>query len=128
MKLSPPIILKQSVTLPYPPRINAMYATVGNRRILSADARRFKEVAAMTALAAGMRPMAGEVTVSIMFYRPRKAGDVDGRIKSTLDALNGIAYADDSQVRRIIAERDDDKANPRAEVTVEAYAKLQEKP
>src|SRR5688500_13529518 len=40
MKSGPGGVLK--VTLPLPPSINNQYATVNGRRVLSADARRFK--------------------------------------------------------------------------------------
>lgn len=110
-----------TATLPYPPSANNLYATVRGRRVLTAQGRRFKATAATTALAAGMRPMTGEVQVRIDVYRPRRAGDLDNTLKSILDSLKGVAWADDSQVKRIDAERFEDKANPRAVVTIEAY-------
>lgn len=63
----------------------------------------------------------GDVRVTIVFYRPRKAGDIDNLLKATLDAISGFGFVDDSQVKHIDAKLDDtDKANPRAVVTVEA--------
>jgi nitric oxide reductase large subunit len=34
-------------------------------------------------------------------FRPRASGDLDNRIKVLVDALQGIAYANDSQVKHI---------------------------
>jgi Holliday junction resolvase RusA-like endonuclease len=64
----------------------------------------------------------GQVAVTLRVYRPRKSGDLDGRIKIVLDALQGVAYRDDSQVVALHAYRFDDKARPRVEVEVAAHA------
>lgn len=107
------------VTLPYPPSVNNLYFTVGRRRVLSNEGRAYKQKAAMLALAAGMRPLAGPIAVVVDVYRPRKAGDLDNSLKSLLDSLKGIAFQDDSQIVELQARRHDDKGNPRAEVTIE---------
>lgn len=47
--------------------------------------------------------------VRILFARHKKAGDLDNLVKSVLDGLNGIVFADDRQVGRLVAtqiERD----------------------
>jgi len=105
-------------TLPFPPSTNNLYATVRGRRVLSAEGRRFKQAAAAMALSAGVRPLTGDVSVALDVYRPRRAGDLDNTIKATLDALKGIAWADDSQVTRIVATRFEDKRNPRVDAMV----------
>jgi Holliday junction resolvase RusA-like endonuclease len=58
------------------------------------------------------------VALELRFFRPAKRGDLDNLLKVTLDSLNGLVYADDSQVTRILAERREDKLRPRVEVTV----------
>lgn len=58
-----------------------------------------------------MTPLAGPVAVSMTLHpRMTQTGkstkrrlDVDNAIKLTLDALNGVAYADDAQVMEIKA-------------------------
>jgi crossover junction endodeoxyribonuclease RusA len=111
--------MSATLVLPYPPANNHYYRAVPGRGVLlSAEARRYKEEAGMVALAAGVRPVDGPVALLLTFYRPEKRGDLDGRFKGLLDALNGIAYRDDSQVVELHAYRRDDAANPRVEVQV----------
>ena len=111
----------QKFTLPLPPCVNNLYATVRGRRVKSAEGRAYKHAAGLAALEQGAIRLSGDVSVSMRFYRPRKAGDVDSRIKAGLDALTGICYADDRQVKRLEVEIDDsDPKNPRAEVVVSA--------
>ena len=107
-----------TVTLPYPPSVNNLYATVGRRRVLSKDGRVFKSTVALEARRQGMRPLDGFVSVSVVIYRPKRAGDLDNRIKALLDGLKGVAFTDDEQVDEIHAVRREDAANPRAVVTV----------
>lgn len=109
----------KALILPYPPSTNHLYATVRGRRVLTKEGRLFKERASMLALASGMRPLDGELTVTVNIFRPRRAGDLDNSLKSLLDSLRGVAWHDDSQVKRIEAERFEDKADPRVEITVE---------
>ena len=66
-----------------------------------------------------MVPMGGELAVSIVWYRAQRSGDVDNRIKGTLDLLRGIAYADDASVARVSCERVDDGSPARLVVDVQ---------
>lgn len=60
------------------------------------------------ALADGVRPCDGRVSVRIECrYRGHVIPDLDNAVKTVLDALNGIAYADDRQVAHIDASRFD---------------------
>lgn len=68
----------------------------------------------------GCRRINGDVVATIRLYRPQKSGDLQGRFKAVFDGLNGIAYIDDRQVVRIVADRFDDKENPRVEIEIEA--------
>lgn len=108
--------------LPYPPPTNHLYATVRGRRVLSKRGRDYKEEAGWLALTARLERHSGPVAVTVRLYRPQRTGDVDGALKVLLDSLTGILYNDDSQVEELHAYRYDDKANPRAEVVVEALA------
>jgi Holliday junction resolvase RusA-like endonuclease len=104
------------LTIPYGPGVNHTYYHVGNQRRLTPQARQFREDVGKLALLAGVTPMAGEVSVQIDIYRPRKVGDVDGRTKLILDSLQGWAYEDDKQVGEYHVSRYDDKRNPRCVV------------
>jgi crossover junction endodeoxyribonuclease RusA len=107
------------LTLPYPPATNHLYATFRGRRILSREGRAYK-ADVVAEVAKSQRPtLLGEVAVTVRIYRPRRSGDLDGRLKALLDGLTGAGvWRDDSQVVEIHATRHDDKANPRVEVEV----------
>ena len=66
-------------------------------------------------------PLGGELAVSITWHRSQKSGDVDNRIKGTLDLLRGIAYHDDSSVARVSCERVDDGTPARLVVDVDNF-------
>lgn len=118
----------EALVLPYPPSTNNLYATVRGRRVLTREGRQYKAKATLLALAHGLRPLDGEVSVTLSLYRPRRAGDIDNSLKSVFDSLKGVAWHDDSQVKRIEAERFEDKHNPRVEIVVESVAPASEQP
>ncbi len=45
--------------------------------------------------------------VAITVNRARRSGDLENFVKSALDGMNRVVFADDRQVRRIFAERYD---------------------
>jgi len=104
-------------TMPEPERVNAIWRRVGRRTIVSAKHRQDKQDAPR--VFARAVPVTGDVWVSLCWYRARRAGDVDGRIKAALDLLTGIAYHDDAQVAALDVRRiDDDTQAARLEVLV----------
>ncbi len=109
---------QMTVTLPYPPTVNHLYSTIRGRRVLSSEGREFKARAGWMAVAQGMKPVGGTVTLTVNVYRPRRAGDLDNVLKAIQDSLKGIAWDDDSQVVAIHAYRFDDPKNPRVEVEI----------
>lgn len=113
----PPAPAAVRLTLPYPPSLNRMYRAVNGRSILSREGRAYRGRAHQLVQQTGY-VAEGDVAVSLMFYRPRRCGDLDNCLKATMDALSGVAYRDDAQVQNIIAARFEDKANPRVEVQV----------
>jgi Holliday junction resolvase RusA-like endonuclease len=65
-------------------------------------------------------PLHARYAVELTFHMPNsRRADADNLAKGVLDALNGIAWEDDSQVQRLVVEKRIDRANPRAEVTIE---------
>lgn len=110
------------VTLPYPPSANRFWRTWRGRAVKSDEARAYMVTAAALCRAAAVVLAAGPVAVTLHVYRPRKSGDLDNRIKVTLDALRGHAFTDDDQVVELHAYRHDDKARPRVEVEVRPLA------
>ena len=103
-----------------PPSLNRMYRTVGGRMLISADGRAFKKEVAAICLVNRIKPLEGDICVNIEVFRPQKRGDLDNFFKGLLDSLNGIGWKDDSQIKRIIAERFEDKTNPRVEIEITA--------
>ncbi len=117
----PPVPASQSVILPLPPSVNHyMYSTGRGGRALTPEARNWKAAADIAIMHARLVCYAGPVAVHLHVYRERKVGDLDNRVKLTLDSLNGHAWGDDAQVVELHAYRHDDAANPRVEVTVTA--------
>lgn len=85
----------------------------------STEAKAFKESAARIARNSGVPVLQGHILVVLRVYRPRRAGDLDNVSKVVFDALNRVAWNDDSQITRIESERFDDPANPRVEVIIQ---------
>lgn len=105
------------ITLPFPPSANRYWRIFRGRAVKGKDAMEYK--AAVNNLCADFRACIGDVIVRLDFYRPRKSGDLDNRIKILLDALQGSVYVDDKQIVEIHARRFDDKKNPRVEVRIQ---------
>lgn len=103
---------------------------VGNGRMVesSAAVKPWREAVKHAALAAGAMPMAGPVELDVAFFvkrpkshygtgknaadikrsapkRPASKPDLDKLLRSTLDGLTGIAYADDAQVVMVTASK-----------------------
>lgn len=79
----------------------------------------YERLIAESYIKAGGSMMSGQISVSIAVFRalpksrPKKIAsepdtvkpDVDNIAKTVLDALNGVAYADDSQVVRLVVNK-----------------------
>lgn len=108
------------IQLSYPPTANHRLMAVRGRLIKSPEARKYHQRVALEARTQGARPLAGPLCVTVVAYRPRRAGDLDNVLKGALDALKGIVFEDDKQIVEIHAHRMDDPANPRLVVHVES--------
>jgi Holliday junction resolvase RusA-like endonuclease len=53
----------------------------------------------------GWKPLDGPVEVTIVFTFQRASADVDGPTKGVLDAMQGVAYTNDSQIVRLIVSK-----------------------
>jgi Holliday junction resolvase RusA-like endonuclease len=81
--------------------------------------RHVRECAMSAALLEGHVSFTGPVAVSCIFFRgDERRCDIDNLVKVVLDAINGLAYVDDSQIRMIAATKLVDKAKPRTFVAV----------
>ena len=103
-------------TMPVSESVNHAYATFNGRRVKSKGLR--------VGLAEAQKrfprtPLHGDVGVSITWFRAKRQGDVDNRLKATLDFLKGIAWADDAAVADLrIIRIDDPCEQARLEVEV----------
>lgn len=115
------------LVLPTPPSSNRYWRTrVARTRAgrtyvqtyKSPEARAYQLAVANRALVAGLRPLSGDLALVIRWYRARRAGDTSNRIKLIEDALQGVLFENDRQIKRVVAERFEDRLNPRVEVDV----------
>jgi len=109
------------LTLPYPPSVNVIWRVFRNRIIKAKAGREYAKRVQLEAQQQEAAPLQGPVSVSLRAYRPQKRGDLDNTLKAAFDALNGVAWDDDSQVVELHALRLDDKHNPRLEVSVQPW-------
>lgn len=112
------------LVLPFPPSANTYWRMFRGHIVKSKKARDYqKSVAKMVLSQLGAKTplpvFAGEVSVSLVAYRPAKRGDLDNFLKVSLDSLRGVVFADDDQVVRIVADRDDSHDRPRIELLIE---------
>jgi crossover junction endodeoxyribonuclease RusA len=108
-----------TLNLPLPPSANRYWRLFRGRTVKSWEATAYQEQAGWLAKAAGLRdPFTGPVAVIVRVYRQRRSGDLDNKLKCLFDSMNGIAWADDSQIVEIHAYMSDDKTNPRVEIEI----------
>ena len=98
-----------AILLPYPIGSNRLWRNAKGRTIVSPEALAWKQESRLRAQAAGVRPLSGPVSIEMVLH-PRLTAkgrasqtrlDVDAPIKPLLDALHGVAYANDKQVVRV---------------------------
>ncbi|SUA24127.1 phage associated protein [Neisseria gonorrhoeae] len=102
--------------LPYPVSANRYWRIWRNRAVRSAEAAAYKSVVRRIAQEAGAMPSEGAVAVYVrLIPKANKDGganktviDLDNALKVALDALQGVAYHNDRQVRRIAADYADE--------------------
>jgi Holliday junction resolvase RusA-like endonuclease len=70
---------------------------------------------------AGVPCLAGPLRVSLVFARKdAQPCDIDNLAKLVLDALHGVAFANDRQIVHLAATKLVDRDNPRTEIELEA--------
>jgi Holliday junction resolvase RusA-like endonuclease len=109
--------------LPYPPSTNSRLANVKGRMLKSAEARSYQDIVrrALT----GLKPLTGNLDVSIVINRPQRRGDIDNVLKNCLDSLSGLAFVDDEQVARLTVRRFDGEVareNPGLQIQIKQIA------
>jgi crossover junction endodeoxyribonuclease RusA len=91
---------------PLPPSTNQLWRKWRGRMVLNPVARDFKQQVALHSLAMGVKPLSGDVVLTIIVYPPdKRRADISNRVKCLEDALIGCAYHDDEQVSDLIVRR-----------------------
>jgi len=84
----------------------------------------YERLVALEAVAAGARRQALEAPYAIellIWWPDRRRRDADNVLKSIMDALNGVVWADDCLVTRTVTEvMGVDKKNARVEIEIES--------
>lgn len=102
------------VILPYPPSTNRLWRRGVGRTYESPEAKAFKGLAAIQAKRANLELRTGPVELILILHpkktkrpsaRPTRCIDLDNALKVACDALQGIAYVNDSQVVSIRARK-----------------------
>lgn len=96
------------------------------RMVVSNEARAYKAQVGWIAKERQVKPLAGAVSLTVRVFRPQKRGDLDNTLKVLGDALQGIAYANDKQIRELHAYLGDDSKRPRVEVELSHLGQLPE--
>lgn len=107
-----------TLVLAYPPSANRYWRYERGRIHRSDEADTYIRQVQLVCMVQRITPLAGDVCLSVDFFRPAKRGDLDNSLKVLIDALRGFVYFDDKQIREIHAMRLDDKNDPRALVVV----------
>ena len=116
------------VTLPYPPSANRYLRHTARGTYRTAEANHYKEYAKWAALASGARILDGDVALTIVLHpkltEKGKASktviDLDNSLKVALDALQGLAFSNDRQVKKIALSYGPPIAGGELSVTVDS--------
>lgn len=114
------------VTLAVPPSLNNAYKNVKRGRVLTKEAKEYKDAAkeAVTRAAQFHKfacPSDARFALSLrLYFSSNHRRDVSNCAKLPEDALSEVLGFDDCRVDRLVVERGEiDKQNPRCEITLE---------
>ncbi len=118
-------IVRVCFDLPLPPSVNSQYSTVNGRRVLSAEARRWRKLA-LGQLAGVFEPTfrrrASEGYLALFidfFFETPLRRDLDGGLKITQDVICEALAVDDRRVVDIHLVKRIDPLRPRMEIEIE---------
>jgi crossover junction endodeoxyribonuclease RusA len=124
-------IMRARFELPLPPGINQQYATVGGRRVLSKNSRKYKkevrhairrlrvEGVLSDALVTALRQGYVGLFIDFYFETPHRR-DLDGGLKITQDAICDALGVNDNRVVDVHLVKRIDPLRPHIEVELEA--------
>jgi crossover junction endodeoxyribonuclease RusA len=107
--------------LPLPPSVNRLWRNIGNRTILSREARVYRQTVKSILQCERIETLVGPIAVDILVFPPdRRRRDIDNFPKALLDSLQHAGvFVDDSQIERMSIERREVIPNGRVIVKVE---------
>ena len=96
-----------TLTLPYPPSMNRIWRSSKTGIYNDSKASAYQTTVKTLAMVAGCsKPMAGPIRLWVSLHPPgKKSIDLDNSMKAAIDALNGMAWLDDSQLVEIMARK-----------------------
>ena len=108
--------------LPLPPSVNRLWRNIGNRTILSREARVYRQVIKSILQCHRFDILVGPIAVDILVFPPdRRRRDIDNIPKALLDSLQHAGvFVDDSQIERLSIERREVVPHGRVMVKVES--------
>jgi crossover junction endodeoxyribonuclease RusA len=97
------------VTLLYPPSANRYLRHTARGTYRTAEANHYREYAKWAALAAGVKILSGDVSLVVVLHpkltekgmASKTVIDLDNCLKVAIDALQGVAFSNDRQVKQI---------------------------
>lgn len=97
-----------------------LYGQAGRVRYMKSEAKGLKESYQWQAKAQRPNtPLKGNLDIKIyLYFKDHRKRDWDNWHKLSMDALNGIIWEDDSQIKRATVEVNIDADNPRIEIVV----------
>ncbi|HEY4810903.1 MAG TPA: RusA family crossover junction endodeoxyribonuclease [Solirubrobacteraceae bacterium] len=102
--------------------------TSSGRHYLPKRSRDYRSLVQAEWMTAGRPTLSGApFTMSAQFYGANPRSDLDNLVKAALDALNGLAFTDDSQLACLSGchKLAADQHGPRAEITLWALGRQQ---
>ena len=107
------------ITLPVPPSTNRVARHAKGQHYTPTDVKLYMQSVANFLRSIRAAPIRGcDVSVTLDWYRARRSGDLDNRVKVALDSCAGFLFERDAQVSRLVAARYEDAERPRVEIVV----------
>ena len=111
--------------LPEPPSANRYWRHAKGRTYLSAEAKAYRLAVADAYPHSTIAYPTEALSIRFAWYRGKKSGDLDNRIKQLLDALCWLAYTDDKQIVHIECTRhDDNERKGRVDIQIVSAVRL----
>ncbi len=120
LPLMPPASAAFSVRLPYPPSVNHLWRRVGNKTLLSAEGRAYRErVGTLVRLQGQEVPLPPHAVAIRATVPDRRRRDIDNILKALIDPVYAAIGVDDSVIVRLEIEKcGPDAEGPRVVLTI----------